>query len=359
MHLIKIKILFLAAFGSFLLFAQTWSQAEHCAALDKKLESELQMYDRHTSIYLNHLKECRLPIENKFLFYEKLFSWLLHIPLLPAALEPLDKAVQFLLNETPPPDMKSLEKISLDPLEAFSEKLQTEEVVLKTFPSYHAKKSITEKQNLQRLANSAFRVREIIQTFSSPLSICKNTKEFQHLLNPLDSLLQEVVFNISQNINDDQLRLFQQLYVLYHSFQPQTLHHTSGRPPFISWTLLPPSFIDFISEFVDQNNSPFQKNYDWLKPLLPVLKIQAKVSTRVQSYCTPYQPFFNKEFVEHYYTVEFQKPYPPAANRRRELLTAIQENLATQNHNVIFQSRISSDDTRLHLYFIRHGSPPG
>ena len=351
-----IKILFLM--NPFLLSAQTLSQAEHCAALDKKLESELKLYGHYTSIYLNHLKECRPPIESRFPFYKKLFSWLLHIPLSPAALDPLDQSVQSLLDEIPSPDIKSLEKASLDSWETLSEKAQTKEIVFKTFPSYHSKKTMKAGQNFQKLANSVFRVTEIAQTFSNPLSICKNTKEFQYLLDPLDSLLRDVVFNVSQDIDDDQLRLFQQLYALHHSLQPQKFRRAPGRLPFISWAGLPPSFIDFVFEFVDRESSSFQDNYGWLKPLLPMLKIQARVSKNVQNYCVPYPPFLNTEFVEHYYTVEFQKPYPLFANKRQELLETIRDNLKEQNRHLIFQSRISPDHINLYLYFIRHRFPP-
>ncbi len=360
MRPILFKILLLICIYPASLFAQQLSQAEHCMALDKKLESEFNLYENYVTAYLNHLQECQPSIENKFLFYKKLLTWLLSIPLSPIALEQLDRVTQSLLNEIPLQEVESLEEFSLDTWEVLSQKAQTEDIVFNVSPSlsYHSEKPLTVKQSFQKLEGVFFKITEMTQKFSSQFSICRNTEEFQHLLRPLNSFLQDFIFKIAQNISYDQLRLFQQLHTLYSSFQSQQFHHTSDHLQFISWTHLPPPFIKYISESINWDAPPFQNKYDWLKPMLSILKSHVKITEAIQNYCVPYQPFLNTEFIEHHYIAEFEEPNQLFKSGRRELLEIIQENFKEKDHVVIFHSYISSENTRIYLYFVRHHLHP-
>ena len=183
------------------------------------------------------------------------------------------------------------------------------------------------------------------QKFSNPLSICNNTKEFQYLLQPLYSFMQNAVFISSQSVHYDQMKSLQQLYALYQSIHSPTEPPPPIAPHFISWMQMPPSFIEFLSNSVDWNASPFQNNYDWLKPVLSLLKIHARVRDKIQTHCTSYQPFLNQDFTEHHYIIQLEEDHQASQEKKRDIFKIIQEHLKNQNHAFFSRSHISPETT--------------
>ena len=223
--------------------------------------------------------------------------------------------------------------------------------------SYNFEKPLFVTQDIKNIQGVPIHITTISQKFSSSFSICRNTEEFQHLLKPLDSFLQDMIFIFLQFVHYDQLSSFQQLYALYHSLYLPADGESPAPPQFISWMQMPPSFIEFLSNSVDWNSPPFQNNYEWLKPVLSSLKIHSRVSERMNMYCLPYQPFLNKEFIEHHYTVKFAEDYQADKNKRREILENLQENLKTQDSIFFFRSHIPSENDRVYLYLVTHYLP--
>ena len=360
MRPILFKILLLICVYPSSSLAQQLSQAEHCIALEEKWNLKLNSRDTYVTFYLNHLQKCQPPIEQKFVFYKKILNWLLEQGPSPSILEQVNRVVQTLLDEIPKPKTESLQTLAHDNWETLSEKAQKNGIVFNISPSlnYHAEKPLSTQQAFQPLEGTILHAAEMTQKFSSQFSICKNTEEFQQLLRPLNAFLQNIIFLFSQHTNYEQLRSFQQLYTLYSSFYSQQQFHTSNYLHYISWLQLPFSFIEFLEEAIDWESPPFHNNYDWLKPLLFLLKMHIDVSEKIQSHCVPYQPFLNKEFVEHHYIAEFLEGQKISKEEKGRLLEIIQENLREQHGDFFFRSNISSENERMYSYFINLHSQP-
>lgn len=360
MHPILFKaLLCTAAVYSFSAVTQTLSQAEHCIALEEKLNIKSHWYDNYVDVYLNHLKKCQPPIKYQFSFYKKLLDQLLKTDLPPPILKSMNKVIQHLLDSIPVySDRESLQTLASESWQTLSEQKNNIAFHIFSPASYNFEKPLFTTQNIQKTKGAPIHVTTISQKFSTPFSICRNTEEFQYLLKPLDSFLQDMIFISLQSVHYDQLRSFQQLYALYHSIHPPADDEPPAPPQFISWMQMPPSFIEFLSNSVDWSSPPFQNNYNWLKPVLSSLKIRGRMNEKMHTYCLPYQPFLNKEFIEHHYTVKFAEDYQADKNKRREILESIQENLQKNDSIFFFRSHIPSENKRVYLYFITHHLPP-
>ena len=352
-------LLLIAAVYSFFAFTQTLSQTEHCTSLEEKLNIKSPWHDNYVDVYLNHLEKCQPPIEYQFSFYKKLLDQLLQKDLPPSILESIERVIQHLLDSIPLySERESLQTLAGESWQTLSE--QRNNITFHVFSpaSYNSEKPLFVTQETKKTQGIPIHITTISQKFSSPFSICKNTEEFQHLLKPLDSFLQDMIFISLQSVHYNQLRSFQQLYALYHSLHSPADGESPVPPQFISWMQMPPSFIEFLSNSVDWNSPPFQNNYEWLKPVLSLLKIRFRVSEKIHTYCLPYLPFLNKEFIEYHYNVKFAENYQAGKNKRREILESIRENLQKQYTIFFSRSHIPSENDHVYLYLITHYELP-
>ena len=360
MRLILFKILlFIAVVYSAFAFTQPLSKAEHCISLEETLNINHQWHENYVDVYLNHLEKCQPPIKYQFSFYKKLMDQLLKADLSPPILESMDKIIQHLLDSIPVySERQSLQSLAGESWQTLSEQ-KNNNVAFHVFSpaSYNFEEPLFATQETNKIQKELVHITTISQKFSNSFSICRNTEDFQYLLKPLDSFLQNLIFISLQSAHYDQLRSFQKLYVLYHSLNSPEDGESSVPPQFISWMQIPPSFIEFLSNSVDWNSPPFQNNYEWLKPVLSSLKIRFRVNEKMHTYCLPYQPFLNKEFIEHHYTVKFAEGYQVDKHKRREILETIQENIKTQDSMFFFRSHTPSEHEHIYLYFITHHLP--
>lgn len=356
MHLILFKALFFIFFYPVFTLTQELSQEEHCIALETTLNSKSRLYDHYVTVYLNHLKKCNPPLEGKFELYRRLLKWLSENGFSQDILTPLNKVIHSIIDQMPNPNVESLRELSYVSWKVLSETAQQEDIVLNVLPfmRYHSETPLSTKQGVGRLEGAPLIIAEMTQRFSSELSICKNTKEFQYLLRPLNAFLQDTILSYSRSVNYDQLHSFQQLYNLYHSLYSQQLQAPPSHLQFISWTQFPLPFIEFLSEAIDSETAPFHNNkYRWLKPLLSLLKMHIMASETMQNYCILYQPFLNTEFVEHHYTAQFPRGNQTPKEKRGRLLKIIEANVKEKAHGIFFRANISPENDRIYLYFIR------
>ena len=354
MRLILFKILLFTY--SLPALAQSLSQEEHCLALEEKLNIQSQLYDAHINVYLNHLEKCQPPIEHQFSLYKKLLDQLLKKEnFSPLILESIHRVIQYMLNSIPDPNVEPLQTLAHKSWDTLPEQMEDVTFHISPAVNYHLERPLSVSKNVQKIRGVPFHVTVISQKFVSQFSICKNTKEFQHLLNPLHSFWQDTVFAFLQSVNSNQLHSLQQLYTLYHSIH-STSFDVPTYSPFISWIHLPLPFINFLSDSIDWSTSFFQNNYDWLNSLLSLLKIHINVSDKMQTYCVPYQPFINKEFTEYHYTVKFTEAHRFSTEKRGEILQWIQEHLKQQNPMFFFRSHILPEKDHIYMYFITNHS---
>lgn len=355
MHLILFKILLLAFVPySFPAFAQTLSQAEHCIALEEKLNIQSTWPEHYVDIYLNHFENCRPPIEYQFSFYKKLMDQLLKQEFSTSILESLNKIILHLMDQIPlDSDTEFLQKFTSENWQTLSEQRDNITFHIPPHSDYHFEKPLFITQNTQQVGDVPLNITVMSQKFSSSFSICKNTEEFQHLLKPLESFLQDLIFISSQSVTYDRLRSFQRLYTLYQSIHSPS-SPSPANPQFISWMQMPPSFIEFLSSSVDWNTPPFQRDYHWFEPLLSLLKTNIRISKKIQMYCLPYQPFVNKEFIEDHYTVKFEQNHQISKDKRNEILQNIQNNLQKQDSIFFSRTYIPPENNLIYMYIIRH-----
>ncbi|MDE0150897.1 MAG: hypothetical protein OXK80_00150 [Bdellovibrionales bacterium] len=355
------KILLAISFYPLAGYAQPLSKAEHCVAVEEKLDIDPSaLHDTYVTVYLNHLQQCQPAIDRQFFLYKKLLDQLLKAIPSTSSMEAIDRVVHTMLDEIPNPNLDSLSEIAHEPWKELSKRIQTDRnIVPNIAPSvnYYLEKPLSVSQNIQTLRGVPLRAVEMTQNFSSQFSICTNTEEFQHLLKPLHYFLQDLIFLFARFIDYNQMYSFQRLYRIYH-----TLHMQQNEAPshlqFISWLQLPLHFIEFLSESVDWTAPPFQNNYKWLEPLLTLLTLHKQIGEKMQNYCVPYQPFLTTQFVEHHYIAQFLEDHEISEERRGELLEIIQENLKERDHGFFFRSTIPADKERIYLYFLRLHSTP-
>lgn len=355
------KILLAIIFCPLAGHAQPLSQAEHCLAVEEKLDiNPSALHDTYVTIYLNHLQQCQPAIKRQFSLYKKLLDQFLKAVPSPSSMEAIGRVVHAMLDQIPNPDLDSLSQTAQEPWQELSKRIQTDpSIVPNIAPSvnYYFEKPLSVSQNTQTLRGVPLSVVEMAQNFSSQFSICTNTEEFQHLLKPLHYFLQDLIFLFAQSTDYNQMYSVQRLYRVYH-----TLHLQQDKTPshlqFISWLQLPLPFIEFLSESVDWTAPPFQNNYRWLKPLLTLLTLHKHIGEKMQNYCIPYQPFLTAQFVEHHYIAHFLEDHELSEERRGELLEIIQENFKERDHGFFLRSTISSDKERIYLYFLRLHSHP-
>ena len=364
MRLSTFKILLLIIFCPTVhteISSQTVSRAEHCLALEEKVNIKPELHESYVTVYLHHLQQCQANIENQFQLYKKLLDQVLKSLPRASSMEATSRVVQTLLDQISKPDLNSLSEIAHEPWQELSQRIQEDQNILVHISvplNYNfLQKPLLVLQNIQTLDDVPLHAVEMTQNFSSQFSICTNTEEFQHLLKPLHHFLQNLIFLFTRSINENQMYSFQKLYKIYH-----TLHVKSGEPSrsldFISWLQLPLPFIDFLSQSVDWTAQPFENSYKWLEPLLPLLKLHKQVEEKINNHCVAYQPFLKTHFVEYHYIAQFLENNTLSEERRHELLQMIHENLREGNNDFFFHSTIPSNKQSIYLYFLKLYSTP-
>jgi len=365
MHTIIFKILLLIYSSPFVANAHPLSPEDHCL---KIIENQWNIkpsapHNIYTTVYLNHLRQCNLPIDHRFSLYKSLLTQLFIAFPSPSSMDAMSKVVNDILDQIPNPDLDSLSEISQGPWETLFEREKADENIVFNIPSfinYDFETPLSFSQNIQYLQDAPqhpLHVVQLTKTFSSQFSICTNTKNFQHLLKPLHDFLQNFIFKFTQSIDNSQFYSFQQLYNIYQSLHQQQTQ-APGHLQFISWLQFPLPFIEFL-ESIDWTTPPFLNSYAWLKPLLTLLTLYKHVREKMQEYCIPYQPFEKNNLEEYHYIIQFLEDYQPSEKTRRdELLKVIRANLKNISDSFFFRSTTQPDKKRIYIYFLRLHSDP-
>ena len=131
-------------------FAQTLSQAEHCIALEEKLNIQSPLHDNYVNVYLNHFEKCQPPIEYQFPLYQKLLNQLLKKDFSPAILESTDRVIQHILDQIPLPDTESLQEFAHENWQTLSEQRDHIAFHIPPFAGYNFEKPLSITQDTQK-----------------------------------------------------------------------------------------------------------------------------------------------------------------------------------------------------------------